>query len=127
MFVSTAIPAFIEVKRAGIDAALGDSDWLILQAWNLGTQGVLAGLSLYLIAQFIMRRRRVPQLMVILFSSTFVLGIVNSIITAINVSTAGAKSGSANMFAVLFRLGIVALWIRYFQNSQRVKETFVRE
>jgi hypothetical protein len=125
MLTSGAISTSIAVKDAGIDAALADHGWLALQLWNLGTQLALVGLSLYLLPQFLMRKRRVPKLMIIYLSSSFVLGIVNTVISAVN-DPALAKNANP-MWPVIFRVGVIALWIRYFQSSDRVKETFIRD
>ena len=123
-FVSVVIPFFITVRKYGFDAvAAQDPSWLHLMEWNLATSGTLALLSLITMPLFLLKRRSVPPLMLTWFALSFTVGIINFAYKAV---TAPTGSPPLMITQPIFSLIITTLWLRYFLNSARVKNTFVR-
>ncbi len=122
-FIAAAIRAWIAVREHGL-GPIWDQDptWLLSTAWRLGAAGALTALSLFTLRPFWKKRRVARTLMLAFFAATFVVGIVNYVIAAI---FAAPGAPPPNMLGVVLSTIIVALWIKYFASSDRVRETFV--
>lgn len=79
----------------------------------------------YILVNFYRKKSIVPRLMIIIYSVTVLIGIIDTVI--LNQIPMAAELEDGSSYREIFKsLVTCAIWIPYFLKSYRVKNTFVR-
>ena len=122
-FVVSLFRVTSTVQDSGLEAALGDTRWLVLNLTYLLGSAVLSALALFILPKYFARRRTVPRLMQffyagLLASNLLDLGVASIVSTQIGEAVELSSTGP-------FSFIIPGLWLMYFRSSKQVHRTFV--
>lgn len=100
-------------------------EWLMVNALNLGTSLLTTTLACITFVHAVRKRKAAILWFQAVFSTSLVLNALFHVYNSVAVTPApGERSPWGSMAWSTF---VTVLWLRYFQNNERVKQTFVRK
>ncbi|XXF78105.1 DUF2569 family protein [Myxococcaceae bacterium GXIMD 01537] len=117
---AVAVPIYVSARHATWDELRADEPWLFTSAFNLVTIGGLTLYALFLLVGFLQKRRWLPRHMQYFYALTLLVVVLQEV-----VQSGPTLKGGALIPRMVVAVGVRALWIRYFQVSERVRNTFV--
>jgi hypothetical protein len=130
-FVATLATEAVSISRAGLAALVDPSLYvrpadLYLNHWNALSSLGMAAIALRALPRFLAKRRSTPEVMQTFFVANFLLNTVNSVLNAAFPASNAAPPPGSTAGPFVSSIVITWLWLRYFGQSPRVKETFIR-